>query len=155
MRNSPRIRLAGAALALGGAFALSACQARPTTTATAEPIRAAQAVPEVTTLFIRNFSGLDINVYAVPSDGAKPVWLTSVPVRSSRTVPLHAGELQVDGGLVVRTQVVGGSKTWTSEPIIVDSTVVGVLDLNVDASRTTAGSVLRGVTIQAFEAAMR
>jgi hypothetical protein len=149
------MRLAGAALALGGAFTLSGCQSRPNTTATAEPVPAAQPVPEVTTLFIRNFSGLDINVYAVPNDGAKPVWLTSVPVRSSRTVPLHAAELRANGGLVVRTQVVGGSKTWTSEPIAVDSTVVGVLDLNVDASRTTAGSILRGVTVQAFEAAMR
>jgi hypothetical protein len=115
----------------------------------------ASAETEASSLFIRNYSPFDIAVFVVPNAAEKPIWLTNVPVGASRSVALQWRDLQAEGGLVVRTQVVGSAKTWTSEPLTIDDGIVAVLDLTADASRTTAGSVLRGVTLQAFGAAMR
>ena len=81
----------------------SACQTRPTSTPAPQPD------PPAASLFILNTTAFDVSVFAVPTTGAKPVWLTNVPVGASRTVAL----------------------------------------------RTTAGSTLRGVTTEAFDAAMR
>lgn len=151
MRNRP-LYLVATSVALGlSLLAAVGCQSRPTPA----PAPSAAPEPHASSLFVRNYSPFDIAVFVVPNAEAKPIWLTNVPVGASRTVALQWRDLQSNGGLVVRTQVVGSAKTWTSEPLIIDDGIVGVLDLTADASRTTAGSVLRGVTLQAFDAAMR
>ena len=146
MRSSS-FRFFNIGLGLVGALLASGCQSRPTP--------AAQPQPEATSLFVRNFTGHDVQVYAVPRANAKPVWLTNVPVDASRSVSLRWSDLQANGGLVIRTQIVGSSNTWTSQPLIIDEGIVGVLDLKLGASLTTASSELRGVLTQAFSAAMR
>ena len=148
MRYTRRFRLAGFAAALGGALlATSGCQSHLTPSPKPEP--------QASSLFVRNYTGFDVIVYAVPKPNDNPVWLTNVPVGASRSVSLKWSDLQANGGLVIRTQVLGSSKTWTSDPLIIDEGIVGVLDLKTDHSLVTVGSVLRGVTTQAFSAAMR
>jgi hypothetical protein len=149
MRSSYRSRFANIGLALGAALVAAGCQSRPTPTPQPQP------QPAATSLFVRNFTGREVAVYAVPKNDAKPVWLTNVPVDASRTVFVRWSDLQANGGLVVRTQIVGSSRTWTSDPLVIDEDIVGVLDLQAGAALTTAGSVLRGFTTQAFGAAMR
>lgn len=135
-------------LGLAGALLVSGCQSRPT------PGPQPQQ-PEATSLFVRNFTGHDVSVYAVPRTDAKAVWLTNVPVDGSRSISLRWSDLQANGDLVIRTQVVGSSNTWTSQPLVIDEGIVGVLDLKLGASLTTASSELRGVLTQTFNAAMR
>lgn len=148
MRYTKRLRLIGAAAVLSaGLIAATGCQSRPTPNAA--------PVPQATSLFVRNFTGSDVIICAVPKANESPVWLTNVPANASRSISLRWSDLQANGGLVVRTQLLGSSKTWTSAPLIIDEGIVGVLDLTTDHSMTTVGSVLRGVTTQAFGAAMR
>lgn len=142
----PSFRLINLGLALS-ALLIAGCRAQPTP--------AAQPEPEATSLFVRNFTGHDVALYAVPRPTAKPVWLTNVPVDGSRSISLRWSDLQANGGLVVRTQIAGSTKSWTSEPLIIDEGIVGVLDLKLGPSLTTASSELRGVLTQAFNAAMR
>jgi hypothetical protein len=152
MRFAQHLRLIGTTASLGAALlASTGCQSRPLPSPTPVPA----PVPEATSLFVRNFTGFDVAVYVVPRADAKPVWVTTVPIGSSRSLSLKWSDLQADGGLVVRTQILGSSKTWTSAPLIIDNDIVGVLDLKTDNTLTLAGSVLRGVTVQAFGAAMR
>jgi hypothetical protein len=148
MRYAHHLRAIGIAVALGaGLIAATGCQSHPAV--------APAPVPEATSLFVRNFTGFDVAVYVVPKADQKPVWLTNVSIGSSRSVSIRWTDLQPSGALVVRTQILGSSKTWTSDPLIIDDGIVGVLDIKPDRSLTTAGSVLRGVTLQAFSAAMR
>ena len=150
MRYTRRLRLVGLAAALGGALlATTGCQSRPTPS----PSPSAKA-PQATSLYVRNTTASDVMVYAVPKPDGKPVWLATIPVGSSRTLPLSWSDLQANGGLVVRTQLVGSSKTWTSAPLVIDDGIVGVLELKSEDARTTVGSVLRGVTLLAFGTAM-
>ena len=152
MRFAQHLRLIGVGASLGGALlASSGCQSRPSVSPTPAPA----PVPEATSLFVRNFTSFDVAIFVVPRSDEKPVWLTTVSVGSSRSVPPGRSDLQANGGLVVRTQIVGTSKMWTSEPLIIDSDIVGVLDLKTDKSLMMVGTVLRGVTTQAFGAAMR
>jgi hypothetical protein len=148
MKSPNRARQLGIVAAFGLAM-LGGCQSRPTPTPTPTP------EPQATSLFVRNFTGEDVVLYAVPRTGQKPVWLTNVPAAGTRSLALKWSDLQANGGLVIRTQIVGRTKTWTSNPLIIDEGIVGVLDLKSDDALTTVGSVLRGVTIQAFGAAMR
>jgi hypothetical protein len=148
MRYTDHLRSIGLALALGaGLIAATGCQSRPVVTTA--------PVPEATSLFVRNFTGFDVAVYAVPNATQKAVWLTNVPVGASRSISLRWSDLQANGGLVVRTQIVGSSKSWTSDPLLIDDGIIGVLDIKSDHSLATGASVLRGVTTQAFSAAMR
>jgi hypothetical protein len=147
MRYPRALRFAGIAALFGGALLITACQARVAPSPANEP--------EATSLFVRNFTGYDVSIFAVPRVHAKPVWLTNVGVGSSRSIAIRWRDLQANGGLVIRTQIVGRNNTWTSEPLIIDDGIVGVLDLKTDKSLTTVGSALRGVTVQAFGAAMR
>ncbi len=148
MRYAQHLRLVGAAAALGaGLLAATGCQSRP--------VVSTAPAPEATSLFVRNFTGYEVAVYAVPRANQNAVWLTNVPVGASRSLALKWSDLQANGGLVIRTQVVGGSKTWTSDPLIIDDGIVSILDLKSERPFTTAGSLLRGVTTQAFNAAMR
>jgi hypothetical protein len=150
MRYTRRLRLVGLAAALGGALlATTGCQSPPTPA----PSPSAKA-PQATSLYVRNNTGSDVMLYAVPKPDGKPVWLATIPVASSRTLPLTWSDLQANGGLVVRTQLVGSSRTWTSEPLIIDDGIVGVLELKSEDAHTTVGSVLRGVTLLAFGNAM-
>jgi hypothetical protein len=146
MRYANRLRLVGTAAALG-ALLSTGCQSRPTPNP--------KPVPQATSLFMRNYTAFDVIVSAVPKPDGTPVWLTNVPAGSTRTVALKWSDLQANGGLVIRTQLLGSSRTWTSAPLIVDEGIVGVLDLRTNNSLATTGSVLRGVTTQAFDAAMR
>jgi hypothetical protein len=146
MRHVLRLRLAALGAAVGAAL-LTGCAARPTPAPAPEP--------EATSLFVRNFTNFDVNLYVVPKPDGKPVWLSRIPVGMSRTLSLRWSDLQANGGLVVRSQIVGSSRTWTSQPLIIDDGIVGVLDLKSDNTLTTAASALRGVTLQAFSAAMR
>lgn len=147
MRHIPYLRLVVLGATLGAAMLVSACASRPTPAPTPEP--------EATSLFVRNFTSFDVNVYAVPKADEKPVWLSRIPVGTSRTLTLTWSDLQANGGLVVRSQIVGSSKMWTSQSLIIDDGIVAVLDLRSDNSLITAASTLRGVTLQAFGAAMR
>ena len=145
-----RSRIITIGLAIAASVAASGCQSRPT------PVPQPQsAQAEATSLFIRNYTGHEVVVYAVPRSDANPVWLTNVPVNGSRSVSLRWSDLQASGGLVVRTQIVGSSKTWTSNSLTIDDGIVGVLDLKLGSALTTASSELRGVLTQAFNAAMR
>lgn len=148
MRVARSSRILGAVALLAGALVSTACQSRPT------PVPAPEA-KVATSLFVRNYTGFDVIVYSVPKPNEAPVWLTNVPVGSSRTIALKWSDLQASGGLVIRTQILGSSKTWTSTPLVIDDGIVGVLDLKSNATLTTDASVLRGVTTQAFGAAMR
>jgi hypothetical protein len=145
--RSATFRFLNLGLGLVGALLVGGCQSRPTP--------APQPQPEATSLFVRNFTGHDVSIYAVPRSDAKPVWLTNVPADGSRSVSLRWSDLQANGGLVVRTQIVGSSNVWTSQALIIDDGIVGVLDLKLGASLTTANSELRGVLTQVFNAAMR
>ena len=134
MRSSYRSRFANIGLALGAALVAAGCQSRPT----ANP----QPQPAATSLFVRNFTGREVAVYAVPKNDAKPVWLTNVPVDASRTVLVRWSDLQANGGLVVRTQIVGSSRTWTSDPLVIDEDIVGVLDYNIRPRVAGRGSAI-------------
>jgi hypothetical protein len=151
MRYSRRLRLAGFAAVIGGVLlATTGCQSRPTPA----PTPTASKAPHATSLYVRNYTASDVVVYAVPKPGGRIVWLSTIPVGASRTLPIEWSDLQANGGLVVRTQLAGSTKSWTSEPLIIDEGIVAVLEVRTDASRSTVASVLRGVTTQAFGNAM-
>jgi len=153
VRHSLSFRSANVGLGLLAAILAAGCASRPTPAPS--PLPQAQAQVEATSLFVRNYTGHDVSIYAVPNPTGKAVWLTNVPADGSRSVSLRWSDLQASGGLVVRTQIVGSSSTWTSLPLVIDEGIVGVLDLKLGASLTTANSELRGVLTQVFNAAMR
>jgi hypothetical protein len=88
--------------------------------------------PATSSLVVRNTSLFDINVYALPTDDGAPVWLATVPASGSRALAVNKRQLQRDGGLVIRTQALGSTRSWTSGKISVDDAWVAVLDLVTD-----------------------
>lgn len=130
--------------------ALSACASRPvTTTAALTPA----PEPVLASVLARNFGAYDAGVFAVLGSG-NTVWLTNVPAGATRMIPVTAQDLQVDG-LVLRVQAIGSGHTWTSRPTLIDGLGTGVLDLASDRIGNPAGTLLRVVPTQVFNAEMR
>jgi hypothetical protein len=121
-----------------GALATTAC--RPAAPATPEPA--------VSALLIRNASQFDVNVYALPTADAKPVWLATVPAAGSRSVSLTRRVLQGDGNLVVRTQAIGAAGTWTSGSVPVNRNLAAALDLFVNSVGNCSESHLYPVDVR-------
>lgn len=103
------------------------------------------ATPAVSAIVVRNSSAFDVNVYAVPNDGAPPLWLATVPAKGTWQVPVSARALRPDGQLAVRTQAIGASRVWTSPAVAIDESNFGLLDLSVNASGDCSLSALRAV----------
>src|SRR5947199_5720108 len=98
-------RLARLSMTLGiAAIAVTACH----------PAVRGTIAPSASGLVVRNTSAFDVNVYAMPSDESTPVWLATVPASGTRFLALERRQLQRDSGLVVRTQALASSATWTS-----------------------------------------
>ena len=129
---------------------LSACATRPVTTTAA---LAPAAEPVLASVLARNFGAYDAGVFAV-SESGKAIWLTNVPAGATRMIPVTAQDLQVSG-LVLRVQAVGSGHTWTSRPTLIDGLGTGVLDLASDQIGNPAGTLLRVVPTQVFNAEMR
>lgn len=121
-----------------GALAATAC--RPAVPTTPEPA--------VSALLIRNSSQFDVNVYALPTADAKPVWLATVPASGSRSVSLTRRALQSDGNLVVRTQAIGAAGTWTSNSVPVNRNLAAALDLFVNSVGNCSESHLYPVDVR-------
>lgn len=117
-------------------LAAAACQVQPRTAA--EPI--------VSSLIVRNTSVFDVNVYAVPAEDAKPVWLGTVPPSGTKSIDLRASALRTGGNLVVQTRSIGASRSWTSSAVHLDEGFVAVLDLAADEVGDCSGSVLQAVS---------
>lgn len=131
---------------LAVAAGVSACQSAAPKTA-AEPIASA--------LMIRNPTAYDINVYALKSNGDRVdrIWLTTVPSRSQRTLPIEPRMLQAESNLVVQTQAVGNSAVWTSFPLKLNPTLVAMLDLA--KASDPLGSAFYTVTLEDLQQAMK
>ena len=108
----------------------------------------ARSTPEPVTsaLVVRNSSAFDINVYAIPTADAKPIWLGTVAAAATRSVPLVARTLN-KGSLVVQAQAIGSSRTWTSDAVAVSALTAAVLDLSANWTGDCSSSQLRSISI--------
>jgi len=120
-RTLPRFRRSILFLGLS-ALAVAACR----------PVAPTIAEPAVSAIIVRNTSQYDVNVYALPRENAKPVWLGTVPAAGTRSLALNASALSSDRNLMVRTQATGSTRSWTSTSVAVDRTIYAVLDLAAD-----------------------
>ena len=116
-----------------------------------------QTVPEpvVTALVVRNASVFEVNVYAVSTNDAKPIWLGTVGASATRSMPLVARTLNDRSEFVVQAQAIGSSRTWTSGAVLLDVATVGVLDLAADRAGDCSASQLRAVSVADLFAAMK
>jgi hypothetical protein len=137
MRVPLRGTRALSALAFVAALGVTACSHAPVKTATTPAA--------VSSIFVRNSSAFEVNVYAVPRANAAPIWLATVPAKTSWQVPIPSRGLQADGELVVRTQAIGSARFWTSAPVSIDTDNFGLLDLTVSSTGDCSMSALRSV----------
>ena len=133
-------------LAVAGAvvLALAACQAGPRTA----------PAPIASAMLVRNTSPFDINVYALTDDGDRQ-WLTTVPAKQQRTLTIEPRMLRTGKALVVQAQSIGSSSKWTSNSLIVDLSVVAVLDLTANSSGDSSASLFYTVDAAELQASWR
>ena len=116
----------------------AACQTTPAPQTTPEPALSA--------LIVRNPGHFDVNLYAIPSEGAKPVWLGTFASGTTRSISLRANMLGLHNTLMVQAKAIGSSRTWTSGAVLVNGEIFGMLDLAVDGAGGCVASQLTTVT---------
>lgn len=146
-RPPSRIVRFAAALAIAGT---AACRTAPVANTTA--VRPVED-QELAGILARNFGAYDAGVFAVAENGTTS-WLTNVPAGGTRTIPVTAHHLQA-AGLVLRVQIIGSGRTWTSGPTLIDGQATGVLDVAVDPVGNPDGTQLRFVPTTVFHTEMR
>ena len=117
----------------------------------------AGAAPIATSLLVRNPTGFDINVYALTMKGENVdrIWLATVPAKGQRAFPIEPRMMQPGSDLVVQTQAVGSSAVWTSNPVQLTPSLVGILDLTTASGGDCSSSLFYAVRIEDLQQAMR
>jgi hypothetical protein len=95
-------------------------------------------------LVVTNHSDFEVVVYALPSVGSVGVRLGNARSFATTTMNIPRNALRGSDMLVVRLHAIGSSDlmTWTSQGVIVDSTVVAQLDIRADGNGNLSRSVL-------------
>jgi hypothetical protein len=95
-------------------------------------------------LVVTNHSDFEVVVYALPSVGSAGFRLGNARSFATTTMNIPRNALRGSDVLVVRLHAIGSSDlmTWTSQGVIVDSTVVAQLDIRADGNGNLSRSAL-------------